>query len=214
MTSIFHTKARIALVLGFVLLELLIVVRNWVTDYWVFYWFCDFAPLVFALCLWKRNIQAAKGLMYIGFFGQLIYNISFLSILFSGVPFLGFEIPVTTQPIDSTITFIMHLSAFVVFIITMAHEPRLVSLTYAFEFLIIIYLAVLFFTSPNDSIGFNYNYIYSASALSFIPHYTAFWVPLAFIAVVIPTYLFDRCVFFLLQRFTETNHNKFLFLTI
>lgn len=183
-----------ALVITFLSLQVLIAVRNWVTDYWLFYWYCDFAPLGFAVLFYWRNVQAVKGLMYIGLIGQTLYLISFVSILIFGVPFAGFDLPVMTQPIDTTISFIMHLSTAIAFVATWHEKPEPRSLAYAMAILIVMYGSVLLFTTPNADVSYNYNYIYSG-ALQFMPFYTTLWVPFAFLLVVLPTYGLDKLLF-------------------
>lgn len=208
MTLYSRNTADRYIALGFFLLELVVLIRNWLTGYWVFYWFCDFAPLCLALCFAFQKHQAAKGLMYIGLLGQGAYTLSFFSTLLFNVPFLGFAIPVTQYPLESLASLVIHLSTFAAVVGTAHTRPTKQALMYSGVFLLGIYTIVRIFTTPETAIDYNFNYIYSFDALSafptIAPFYTTLWVPIVFIIIVLPTFWIDRMVFALRHHLPQT----------
>ncbi len=205
-----HIDPYTRFALGFFLLELMILVRNALTGYWTFYWYCDFAPLFFGIFFLLRQYAAAKGLMYIGILGQITYLISFATTAFFNVPFLGFIIPPTYTLFESIVTVIIHTSACIAFAATARVSPTPRSLTYSAAFLAGIYTAVRLTTEYATSVDYNFNYIYSTDILAAFPHlapyYTALWIPIVFTVIVLPTYGIDNLIFFLYHQTPHLPH--------
>lgn len=200
--NFYHQEDKKYLYWGLVFASLqgLAITRNFVIHYQTFYWYCDFAPAVFATLFFLKNNQAIRGFLSIGLFAQALYAISFLSKLVFNVPLFG--IPFDAYgPLNIFTTLVLHLSTSAAFLATYNVRPQKISLVYSLFFLVLIYTAVLLFTSPTLSFNADYNFIYYNQTISpYVKFYTALWVPLAFFAVVIPTYWFQLVIYKLRKK--------------
>lgn len=179
----------------FLCVQLIAIVRNLSSDYFSFFWYCDFSAGIFALLFFLRLDQGVKGLLNIGLFGQLGYTLIFAYHLITGNTLFGFVFGFESGWISAA-TLLIHLSTLLVFIAEYKIKPSKGALWYSLIFLILIYIVVLTFTSPDPSIAANYNFIYYSRLLSpYIPYYTVFWIPIAFILIVLPTYFFQKWVY-------------------
>ncbi len=175
----------------FLSLQALIIARNFFTNYFVFYWFCDFAPAVFALFFLLNIPQGTKGMIHIIFVGQLLYTLSFISMVSVHTPLFGFPIDLETHAFNIFVTLAMHQSALLAMIATRHIRPTLASLNIAILILLAVYTAIRTFTEPSSAVDYNYNYIYSHPALNNAPFYTQWWIIIAFGIVVLPTYMLE-----------------------
>ncbi|MEK7632700.1 MAG: hypothetical protein AAB473_02825 [Patescibacteria group bacterium] len=176
----------------FLTLQALVWARNFIIGYIDFYWFCDFAPMVFAVFFFCDAPQGAKGLIHIGLLGQLLYTVSFLSAAAFGIPLFGFPIDLTLGAFSVTITFVMHQSVVLALFATrhVPAAPR--SLLYSAIILLGVYIAVLSLADPTLATQENYNYIYSGDPLNFIPFYTELWIGVAMCVAVLPAFAFEK----------------------
>jgi len=178
----------------FLLLQILVIVRNLSTDYFSFFWYCDFAPAIFSILFFWRNEQAIKGLINIGFFMQLAYTLIIVTKLIFGITLFGFIInfPLTSEYVIPTL--IIHLGTIFAFVAVYRVKPRTTSLVYSFVFLVFIYALVIVFTNPTVVPGGNFNFIYFPQLFSDFSFYTEVWVGVALIMIVVPTHLFQLLV--------------------
>lgn len=183
--------------LGFLFLQALVVIRNLLSDYPFYYWYCDFAPFAFAILFAAGSVQGVKGLLHIGLVGQVFYLSSFVWIQWFGRPLMGFNISLLPDPWYITMTLIMHASTIAALVITRSARPEPISLVYSLLFLSGMYLIVLILADPLTSVSENFNYIRSSQLFSKLPWYSSLWIPLAFFLVVFPTYLVERGLFLL-----------------
>jgi len=186
--------------LFFLSIQILAIIRNLLSGYVTFFWYCDFSSGVFAILFFLRANQAIKGLLNIGLFGQIGYVFIFMFKLLFGITLLGFVFNFA-GPFYIVVTLIIHLSSILALIAVYRVKPTKHSLLYSLLFLVIMYLAILTFTVPSTKIGYNFNYIYYSQTVS--PHvlyYTQLWIPLAFVITVIPTYLFQILIYYLYKN--------------
>ena len=182
------TSNRWFWILFFLSLQVLVLVRNWVTDYWVFYWFRDFASGLFALFFLFKTPSWIKGLLNIGLVGQILYLVSFSSAVLFHVPLFGFLIDLNSGALNISITFLMHCSTIVAWYATRDVKPETRALEASAGILIMIYTVVMIATEPATAIDWNFNYIYTSPIASYIPYYTTLWVILAFCVVALPSH--------------------------
>ncbi|MDZ4231460.1 MAG: hypothetical protein U1C52_01575, partial [Patescibacteria group bacterium] len=180
----------------FLLLQILVIVRNLSTDYFSFFWYCDFAPALFALLFFWRNEQAVKGLISIGFFMQLAYTLIIIVKLIFDVTLFGFVINFPLEAVYVVPTLIIHSGTMLALVTTYKTKPTKESLAYSLGFLVFIYALVLLFTDPATTPAGNYNFIYFPQLFNDFSLYTEIWVGIAFVLVAIPTYLFQLFVWF------------------
>jgi len=184
----------------FLLLQALVVIRNFSTDYFSFFWYCDFTPIIFAALFFWRNDQAIKGLISIGFFMQLAYVFIIVFRLIFNVTLFGFAINFPFTSIYVIPTLIIHLGTMFAFIAAYKVKPKAPSLMYSFVFLVMIYTLVIVSTNPTTSLGGNYNLIYYPELFSRFSFYTEIWVGVAWVTMAVPTHLFQLLVWHISKR--------------
>lgn len=185
-------KKHILYTFLFAVIQLIVIVRNYTSNYFNFFWFCDFVPLLFCLAFWAKDDQAVKGLVNIGLFPQIIYVILLIHSAFTGVPPPGMAHQINGWYVLTS--FIIHLSTLLALFTMRDIKPSNKTLVYSALFLGIIYLVTLVTTSPQESV----NYVYHTGTLNvpfLVPHYTLFWIPIVFIVFVLPTQLLQRLIY-------------------
>ena len=186
--------------LFFAALQLVVVVRNLSTDYFSFFWYCDFAPAIFAALFFAKNDNAVKALVNIGLFPQLSYVLAVILIPMFGITPFNFIINFPFTPSYVLPTIAIHLSSAVALLATLHIKPNRKTLLYSFFFLVAIYVVVLIFTPPVTDFSGNYNFIYDFGVLQGFDYYTQAWVLLTFVFVVAPTYFFQHFLYWLHAR--------------
>src|SRR3989344_8972932 len=168
----------------FLFIQLIAVIRNVFSDYYVFFWFCDFVSLPLAIGFFFQKEGFIKSMINIGLIAQWVYVAAYSYTIISGNPSLG------TIPDDPTIFYtsssiFIHLSTTFALIFTYKFKPTIRTLFLSLMFLFGMYIIALFFTTPAQGI----NFVLSAKTLIplAIPHYTELWVLLTFLIVVLPT---------------------------
>ncbi len=190
---------NLIIALFFVFLQVLIILRNYFSGYFILYWYCDLAPSIYAIFFFFKSKDAIKGYINIGLIPQLIFLFAYFYKLVFDVSLLGDVTASLSNDLFYTLsTTIGHLASLIAFLFVMGSKPSKKSLFYSFIFLVLIYLITLIFTSPNDYI----NYVYSSGNLVLfkIPYLTYIWVPLTFVLLVIPTQLIQYLVYWLINR--------------
>lgn len=181
-------KTYILIGLFFIFLQIVAISRNMFLDFVYFFWFCDFVPIILAVAFFLRNDQLIKGVVCIGLFPQILYIFSFIIRLFFGVSFLegidslfGYNVFIIASSV------VLHSATVIAFFFTYKIKPNKFSLAYSFGILVSIYLIMISFTVPSDSI----NYVFILSNYFGIDALSLLWAPLTFLGVVLPTYLFQ-----------------------
>lgn len=185
--------------LFFALVQIMVILRNYFLGYFVLYWYCDFAPTIFAILFFFKANQAVKGYLNIGLIPQLIFLFGFFYKLVFDISLLGDVTNSLSTGLFYTLsTTISHLSTLLALILVIKTKPSKKSLLYSFIFLMLIYAITILFTSPQEYI----NYVYSSGNLvSFrIPYLTLIWIPLAFVFLVIPTYFLQHLLYWLAKN--------------
>jgi len=179
----------------FLAIQMLVIVRNLETDFFSFYWYCDFTPGVLAVLFLIGNVQLIKGFLNLGLGAQFGYLVVVLSKILFGVGLFGFvfDFPFTVRYILPSI--IIHLTTLFAFSVTYHVRPARSALVYSFVYLLVIYTIVLLFAQSTGTTGTNFNFIFASKTLHAVPHYTQLWVPLAFVLVVLPTQAFQYVVY-------------------
>lgn len=182
------------LVTIFLLIQILVIVRNLQSDFFSFFWFCDFIPVILAFCFLLHKVQAVKGILNIGLFAQTGYIIVILAKIIFGTTLFNFvfDFPLTPQYVIPTI--IIHTSTLIAFWATYKIKPTNEALSYSFMLLFSVFIVVILFGDGNANITYNYNFIYNSNLLAGLPAYTELWIPLVFIFVAIPTQLFQHTI--------------------
>ncbi len=172
--------------LWFLLIQVIAIVRNYSDSYIYFFWFCDFAPMLFAIAFFMKKDDFVKGLINIGLFAQIIFLIDFFYNAFNNISLLDFMPSFSELSLFYILsTFLLHISTFIALVFTYKTKPSKNTLFSSIWIIIGLYALTLIFTSPIDKI----NYVYSSGdLLKFaIPYYTFLWPFIVFIFIVLPT---------------------------
>lgn len=199
-----ETKKYFLIGVLFLLIEILAITRNFLESYIYFFWFCDFAPILFAILFFFKKPQYVKALINFGLIPQLIFLINFFYISFFGKDLFNL-IPNFSELsfLYLVNTFILHLSTLAALFFTFKIKPQKNTFYYSGIILVSIYLVTLIFTSPASG---NINYVYSlGDLLKFsIPYYTVLWPVLVFLILILPT----QGIQYVIYRVWKRRENK------
>jgi len=178
----------------FLLLGVSVIIRNYeFKKYSSFFWFCDFAPFLFAIGFFLNNIQFLKAIISVGMIGQIIA-------IFNVLPF---RIAKWNKDKTSYRTFyifsdiLLHLTTIIVLILTFSFPPEIESIKYSFFILVVMFFVTIIFTPKAE----NVNTIYYSEINSKdkktrfkLPFHTILWVFYGLIVVSI-TYLIQYLLY-------------------
>lgn len=190
-------KSYIVIIIVLIAIQILVIARNTQSGFFSFFWYCDFIPAVLAVVFIGSRVQAVKGILNVGLFAQLIYILVIFSKLLFGVTLLGFvfNFPFTVLYVLPTI--IIHFTTILAFLVVYREKPTIEALMYSFVLLVFMYVFVISLVVPDVNHANNYNFIFYSSSFPEFKYYTEIWVPLTFVGVVIPTYLFQYFIYLL-----------------
>jgi len=179
-------EKRYIIVLLFVIIQAITVIRNIQTEFYFFFWLCDFAPILFAAFFFFNRLDLVKSLVSISIIPQWIYLVGLIYGVFSNhyVFIESTEHLFSLYFISSTF---VHFTSTFALIFSFKYKPEVKQLKYTFILIILIYLMTLIFTSPD----YYANYVYSShDVVDFkIPYHTQLWPISVFILVALPGYL-------------------------
>lgn len=181
----------------FVFMQIVALIRNYSENYFYFFWYCDFVPILLAVAFFLKNTDFVKGLINIGLIPQAIFLIDFVLTIITGSSPLSITRNLSALNIFFIIsTLFIHLSVSLAFLFVHKEKTDKKALYYSFFSLVFIYIATLLFTPPAGIV----NYVYHAGNwlsgfVDYIPYYTELWIVLTFVLVVLPTYLIQYFVY-------------------
>jgi|GEM_PF-6103534 hypothetical protein len=174
-------------VIFFLTLSLLVIVRNILgKNYSDFIWFCDFVPFLLLIGFLFKDEQFIKGLINIGLFSQIVSFILLFCAVFLGINILEFANILKYSGFHIFVSLVLHaFSVNVALLLTYKEKPTKKSLFYSLLVLLIMLIITVIFTSQSENI----NYVYDLNFFNIVvPYHPFFWIALAFIIVVLPTY--------------------------
>lgn len=191
MVKEWKVRSNLLPVMVLLTLQIIGIIRNYTSNYNNYFWFCDFAPAVFAFAFLIRKEQLVKGLVNIGLIAQIVYLLAFGYRLLTGVSLIA--LPEVLTPFYSISSVLLHTSTLIALAFTANIKPKIETLYYSLILLMMIHAITLLFTAPDDGI----NYVSKQGKLMTfsIPYYTSLWVPLVFLLVVLPGQLLQHIVY-------------------
>lgn len=190
----------ISAIVFFIFMQILVIIKNIsVRDYSLFFWFCDFAPILFVIALMLRDDQLVKGIINIGLILQIFFSLSILAGVLFNINLFGFlgYIHSYTDFYIAVSLAIHLLSANIALLITYKTKTRIKSLLYSAAILIIMFILTLTFTNSYENI----NYVYKIGFFGLaIPYSTPLWVLLSFLVIVVPTYFIQKMLYWFATR--------------
>jgi len=174
----------------FLLVQIIAIIRNLLEGYNYYFWFCDFAPILFSIAFFIKNKNLVKGLINFGLIPQIIFLIDFVYLTSTGISPLGITfhlLKFNSFAIFSTI--LVHLTTFFALLFTFRIKPNKWTLFDSIIFMLAVYVIMLTLTSPEGDV----NYVYSTgnllSSFNFtIPHIVWLWPFLTFLIIILPTH--------------------------
>jgi len=180
-----HSERIVILI--FVALQLLAILRNLsIADYHSFFWFCDFAPLLFIFALLLKNHQLLKATLNICLFLQVISLYALSAAVFFHIDIFGFIDILNYAPSYIAISFLLHLSALIAFSFSYKTRPAPSALIYSTIILGLTFIASNLLVPINENI----NYITSIADYT-LPYHNQLWIFFSFMIIVLPTHIFQ-----------------------
>jgi len=171
----------------FIFVQLVVILRNHIVNYDLFFWYCDFSPLLLGIFLILNKPKIVKGITYFGFFPQLAFLTGFFLQVVSP---LNFAIP-NEGFILNFLTILLHFSTPLAFLLVSEVKPTKHTLIYSAIFIFLVYLVTIFFVDGSSSI----NYVYRLGPFYdyySIPGQVYIWPFVSFFFLIISTYFFDK----------------------
>jgi len=184
-------KSRAYLCLGliFVLLQLFVILRNGF-NYQNLIWFCNFAPILFAISFFIKKPHLIKALINIALIPDILFLIDFFSSSLFNFGIFGRVQPYLQENFLFIVaTVILHLVAFLALFATYKIKPKKETLLYSACLILFTYIITFLFSSQ----GSFYNYVYGTRpgyvSIRYIPYMviTLLWPVLVFIFLVLPS---------------------------
>lgn len=175
-------------ILGIVLI-LMGIFRLWqiiyiAQDFPRYFWFCNFAPLIFGIGILFRNNFILIGEFSVLFFGQIGWTIDFFSFLFTGNFLFGSAAYIINEPLLSQIASIsVHLLVLPIALIAIFLVGNESKNAWKFSFILFAILLpiVLYY---GKEFNLNFFFYHNVSFLPEIPFYSVVF-PLAYIFLIV-----------------------------
>jgi len=206
--KIIKKKGRAYLYAGiiFIFLQLFVFLRN-ESNYSNLIWFCNFAPIFFAIAFFIKKSHLVKALINVALIPDILFLIDFFSSLLFNFGIFGKVQPYLQENfLFISTTVILHLVAFLALSVTYKIKPNKETLLYSAGVVLITYIITLLFSSQ----GSFYNYVYGTRpgyiSVKYIPYIiiTLLWPALVFIFLVLPS----QGIQYLLCRLSQSYKKK------
>ncbi|MBT3642886.1 hypothetical protein HN604_00480 [archaeon] len=192
------------LILGifFTLLQILVIYRNLSEAFNIFFWLCDFIPIIIAIGFFRKNLLLVRGVVSVAFLPQMVYLVSLVlgtfiypnlpnfSYLIEAFGFLNF---LPKGGFYIFITILTHLSTLFAMMVVINYDHHKKSLKYSALLILGTFFASFLFTSPIDNI--NYVFTFGQTVWPAI-----LWTLIVFFAITIPTYYLQKLIHIILIR--------------
>ncbi len=161
--------------LFFMLLQVFIVaalMNEMATKNYIF-WYCNNIAFFIAIALYEGNMQAVKGLSYVGFLPQLLWIADFIAHMFgSDLSNTANYIFVSGFTFSNDVAVIIHFSIpLVAYFYTLRVRPAPYSLFYSMLYIVGLYVVTLAGTAPIDDM----NCVFNACADTSFPYHVILW---------------------------------------
>lgn len=188
--------------LFFLFLQVLAILRNLFYGYNYFFWFCDFAPGLFAIAFLIGNKDIIKGIINFGLIPQIVFLSDFIYATNKGTSLFGTRVDLlqfTSFSVLSTI--LVHLTTIFALILTLRIKPNKKAIIFSLILMFAVYFIALIFTPSSGDI----NYVYSTGNLlnsfSFtVPNIVWIWPFFVFLFVILPTQAIQHALYRLFEK--------------
>ncbi len=175
----------------FLLIGFLVIIKNLQSKtYSDFFWFCDFAPFLFAIFFLINNLQLIKSLINIGLLTQFITSVLLIVGFVSRSDINGTKKAESHGKFYVFVELLIHvLPVNAALILTLNTPPEAKSLFYSFMILVAMFILTLMFTSPKNNINLVYDTSFDIKGKKYniidLPHQKYLWVLYAFLVVLV-----------------------------
>ena len=151
-------------------------------------WFCAHTPLLFAVGFYFKQYQVIKGLISVGFIGQIGWALDFIASIF-GVEILGVTRYVYT--LESTALMISTIAAhffgtFLALYFTYKKRIKKKSLVVSVLYGLFVFFTTYILTEP--SLNINCVFEPCGFGIPYSDFYTVMWPLIAFLVLILPGY--------------------------
>jgi len=174
--------------LFFLFVQALVILRNSLDGYNYYFWFCDFAPIVFSIAFFIGNKNIIKGIINFGLIPQIIFLFDLIYTIINGTSLLGVH-PSLLQFFSFSVlsTIFIHLTTIFALMITIKTKPTKKTVFYSIIFMFLVYLVTLIFTPSSEGINFVYSTGDLLKSYNFlIPNIIFLWPFLTFLFLILP----------------------------
>ncbi len=182
----------------FLIVQIIVVIRNYFSNYLYFFWFCDFAPLLLAIAFFLEKEHLAKAVINFGLIFQISFIIHYIHSIIAGT--LGEEL--IFSPFFNFIylfaTILFHLSTTFALFLTYKIKPSMKTVNYSILVVVVIYLISLVFTPISSNI--NLVHVPWNIIPFIIPYYIYLWPTLAILFLVLPIQSFQYFLYKLANK--------------
>lgn len=184
--------------LYFFLLQLLIVYYTSTSQLWHnLFWYCNHAPLLFALGFLIKDKNLVHGLINVGLIGQTVWLVDFLFEFVFGVALFSLASYIFTdeRPIFILlIPVVAHIfSTMLALYLIRKEEISRKSLIYSFGYIAVLFLITRIFTLRYLNVNCVYDLCIIPEMFE-IPFYPMVWFIVTIIVVIIPSYYFQKII--------------------
>lgn len=162
----------------------------------IFFWFCNHAPIIFAIAFFTQQFDIIKALINVGLISQLTWTLDLLSkLLFNTYIFeVTSYIFEPQNTINMIYPIIIHVfSTLVALYFTYNIKPTTKTLYLSLLYTILLFIFTILYTSANNDINCVYN---ACNILAVNPKlYLPIWPIMIFTIMVIPTHAFQKWLY-------------------
>ncbi len=170
-------------------MQFFVIFGNYMSErYDVFFWFCNHTPLFFAFAFFTKNKNLIKGFINVGFLGQFVWTIDFLSRIFLGYNLFNMTNYVFDNPNGLWVLLPIGIHIFstnLALYFTYKKKPNIYSAFYSLLYITFLYAGTITYTLTSRNVNCIFE-ICGFQELTF-SNYSNFWPILTFFLVAIPT---------------------------
>lgn len=203
----FSKNKFLYLAIFFFSLQIIGIVRNISDGFPYFFWFCDFAPGLFAVLFFLKKTQFIKAAVNFGFFPQTIFFMSVLMQVFLKAPLAEPVLDIASKSALYVFSgLLIHSSSFIALVATYKTKPNIKEIQYSMLLVMGIYIVTLIFTSPS----YHANFVYSTKYLIgfSVQNHTLLWPFFVLFLVVVPTHFIQKVLYYVHEKETSKQRKK------
>jgi len=167
----------------FLIIEILVILRNTLLSYNYYFWFCDFAPLLLAIGFFLKKDDLIKATINFGLLTQLIFLIWYLNNIIQGIFIQG---RILFNMIIIVLTILAHASSILALIFTRKIKSSIKTIYWTIGVILGVWIITLAFTNPSENI--NILHKIPQEIYFYLPFQKFLWPPIVFLIFALPAH--------------------------